>query len=133
MGTDVFGNKDDSTQLWGIKFDHIKYELILLTTNNLQEWTILPKSTFTPGVWTTDPVNIRNNNLQNIRSSMALNGPDFNPIFYRNGVVEDPQVNLDGDRVLYKGDSNTLDLGFAQAPYNGVSMWIRQSGTAIDQ
>ena len=50
-GTDVFGDPSDSTQAWGIKFDHLTFDQVMFTTNNIQHFTLMAKSTFTPGNW----------------------------------------------------------------------------------
>jgi len=44
----------------------------MFTTNNLEKWTIVAKSTFTPGVW------INGGLTPNIRSSLDPNSPGTN-------------------------------------------------------
>ena len=65
----------------------------MFTTNNLQHWIILDKSTFTPGTW------LDNMMVPNIRSSLSPLAPGVSRVFYRSGNFEDPTVSL-SDRDL---------------------------------
>ena len=76
-GTDVFGDPSDSTQAWGIKFDHLTFDQVMFTTNNIQHFTLMAKSTFTPGNW------INGEQKPNIRSSLTRDAPGTSEVYYR--------------------------------------------------
>ena len=120
-GTDVFGDPSDSTQPWGIKFDHLTYNQILFTTNNIEHFTILPSSTFTSGIW------INGEMVPNHRSSLNPDAPGKSQVYYRENVLYDPVVSLTRYDVdaLYRANSITGYRQMLQSPFGGVSVWIR--------
>ena len=127
-GTDVFGDPSDSTQPWGIKFDHLAFDQILFTTNNIQHFTILPSSTFISGTW------INGEMVPNHRSSLNPDAPGTSQVYYRQNGADDPHVSLTSSSVdmLYRADSITGSDQMLQAPFGGVSVWIRQSTSSPD-